>query len=810
MTKGKQNKDQKKISKRGVSAKKVNSGNKKNTAGKVKSINTKAVIKKVIPTQKAKAVSKKAAPVRRSSVKKPALSGKPAIAAGKLKPLPQTKAVIKKNVPTRKAKAVSKKAVPVRKKAVSKPILSGKTKTAAIKKGPLYKTSAVIKKVTPTKKTKSVSRKVTPVHKKANKKPVLPVKIKGLAGKVKPVKSKVVKKGPAVKQKFNTSPVVKAIQSGIKVIRSSRAMKSIAGFDFGKAKQKPDSHEVIKENISIENKETAGKIQPEASTASREEVKTTEKIAVDVPSITDNAETPAETSYEEANRIEAADEITIEAPERADDEDAAFHKIDDVESGVKPDSVEEPEAEFAEEAKYENEDRFEHTPDHEDAVSHENDDVESVAKPDSVEEPEAEFAEETKYENEDHFEHTPDHEDAVSRENYDLESDVQPNSPEESGFTGDEKHDDESHKHIPDHENISVAENDIVEPRDVRDSFEKTSSFSVSLSNNDEIDETDPEDVIEPYDEMIYPGLSRKFEIDESENSASSVKTALMASIIENTKKETVPPAEFLTVPDCMGADLFKTIELLKKMGFECGLILYEESKSEKNRILKQSVSSGKEVPYGTKINFVVSGKNPISYLPSMYQKNDVANNNFLKRYLWIFQTIVNSINTKLDNHYMYYNPLESPDEFFKWVASWFSLNLNYEIEDRRLRLLVKEAVTLYKWRGTAIGIRRFLEIVTGIEPVIYENSTPFSEFVIEGSSLTERHIINKRLTPYSFTVHFPVESRSFNMDTLKLINEIIKNEKPINVDFYITFKPKDVKASTGSSFEIGKEKITS
>lgn len=262
-----------------------------------------------------------------------------------------------------------------------------------------------------------------------------------------------------------------------------------------------------------------------------------------------------------------------------------------------------------------------------------------------------------------------------------------------------------------------------------------------------------------------------------------------------------------ITMPDMRGLNIYNAIEHIEWLGLNQGIIIYEESNIKQYTVLRQSVKPGEKVQENKKVNLVVSGKNPIDFLPSIYKKNDSQSNGFLKRYLWIFQTIFSSINIKLDNLYKYFNPMEAPDEFFRWIASWFSLNINYEIEEIRLRMLVKEAVNLYQWRGTAVGIKKFLEIITGVEPEVIEQHAPYSEYTIQDDKLTERPILDSRNTPYYFTVSFPVPSSHFSLDTIKMINEIITKEKPANVAYYIVFKQKD-KKKPRHTFGIGFDKV--
>ncbi len=219
----------------------------------------------------------------------------------------------------------------------------------------------------------------------------------------------------------------------------------------------------------------------------------------------------------------------------------------------------------------------------------------------------------------------------------------------------------------------------------------------------------------------------------------------------------------------------------------------YEESKYRDNIVLDQSVKPGGQLNGDDAMDLVVSGTNPISHLPSMFQNYDRRNGDFLKRYLWIFHDILNSVTHKLDYIHNYFNPLETPSKFFGWLASWFSLSLDYAITEDTMRLLVKEAVNLYQWRGTALGLAKFLEIITGVKPDIIEHSVPINEYIISDDKLIERPILEENYSIYNFTVSFPVTSEFFDVDTIKKINMVIKSEKPAHSNYYIIFAPPEV-----------------
>jgi hypothetical protein len=63
--------------------------------------------------------------------------------------------------------------------------------------------------------------------------------------------------------------------------------------------------------------------------------------------------------------------------------------------------------------------------------------------------------------------------------------------------------------------------------------------------------------------------------------------------------------------------------------------------------------------------------------------------------------------------------------EFLPWLATWVALFLDEEWDEAKRRRLISEAVELYRWRGTVLGLKRYLEIYVGLIPEIREWSWP-------------------------------------------------------------------------------------
>jgi phage tail-like protein len=100
--------------------------------------------------------------------------------------------------------------------------------------------------------------------------------------------------------------------------------------------------------------------------------------------------------------------------------------------------------------------------------------------------------------------------------------------------------------------------------------------------------------------------------------------------------------------------------------------------------------------------------------LPVIFHDNE-----FLARYLQIFETIWEPLEQRQDYIEMYFDPLTSPASFLPWIAGWLGLTLNRHWPEARLRRLLAEATELYRWRGTRYGLTRMIEVCTGLTPEI-------------------------------------------------------------------------------------------
>jgi phage tail-like protein len=108
--------------------------------------------------------------------------------------------------------------------------------------------------------------------------------------------------------------------------------------------------------------------------------------------------------------------------------------------------------------------------------------------------------------------------------------------------------------------------------------------------------------------------------------------------------------------------------------------------------------------------------------LPVIYQANE-----FLGRFLLLFEAIWEPLEQRQDHIDMYFDPRTCPPAFLSWLAGWLDVDGQARWPESRLRRLLAEAMDLYRWRGTRYGLTRMLELCTGLSAAITEDpAVPF------------------------------------------------------------------------------------
>jgi phage tail-like protein len=117
-------------------------------------------------------------------------------------------------------------------------------------------------------------------------------------------------------------------------------------------------------------------------------------------------------------------------------------------------------------------------------------------------------------------------------------------------------------------------------------------------------------------------------------------------------------------------------------------------------------------------VGIPTDASNWLQYLPAIYSDND-----FVGRYLLIFESILSPITWMIDNFDMYMSPEVAPPEWLRWMASWFDVLIVPELPIARQRAVVEQLGWLFFRRGTKAGLERLLTLYFGVKPDITEDN---------------------------------------------------------------------------------------
>jgi phage tail-like protein len=178
-----------------------------------------------------------------------------------------------------------------------------------------------------------------------------------------------------------------------------------------------------------------------------------------------------------------------------------------------------------------------------------------------------------------------------------------------------------------------------------------------------------------------------------------------------------------------------------------------------------------------------------LKYLPAFYSEDE-----FLGRFLKIFESIITPIEQVIGQIDIYFDPKTTTEGLLPWLASWVDLVLDEGWPLEKRRQLIGSAVELYQLRGTRRGLSEYLRIYTGVEPVIIEHFGGIS--LSKESRLGWNTVLGDGLD-HCFAVILELESTS--AVDLQKVKAIIEAEKPAHVAYELQIATKgDREASLG------------
>lgn len=203
--------------------------------------------------------------------------------------------------------------------------------------------------------------------------------------------------------------------------------------------------------------------------------------------------------------------------------------------------------------------------------------------------------------------------------------------------------------------------------------------------------------------------------------------------------------------------------------------------------ITDSNESSGRQV-----LDAMVRFEHPTSQflqqLPSLYKEamddlrqsqEDPDDPPFFERFLIGFEDGYAPIQQTLNSLESLFGPFSTPPDFLLWMGAWVCMPLNENWPEMRRRRLIREAVELFRWRGTKRGLSRYLQIYTGVVPQIDDQP-------VEGMRLGPDTKLGMTklgdIPPHTFVVNLAVpDLESINEE---IVHDIITFEKPAHTAY--------------------------
>jgi phage tail-like protein len=177
-----------------------------------------------------------------------------------------------------------------------------------------------------------------------------------------------------------------------------------------------------------------------------------------------------------------------------------------------------------------------------------------------------------------------------------------------------------------------------------------------------------------------------------------------------------------------------------------------------------------------------------LKLLPSIYSQQPTRIDRFapfeekpfFERFLRGFEDALEPTNTLLARMAEYFDADGAPPDFLPWLGTWVSLVLDENWPELKRRRLIKEAVELYRWRGTRRGLLRYLEIYTGIVPEI--NDHPFQGMRLGPQTLLGIETLLGDVPKHTFVVTIAIpDPKTINEQTVR---DIIESQKPAHTAY--------------------------
>jgi phage tail-like protein len=165
-----------------------------------------------------------------------------------------------------------------------------------------------------------------------------------------------------------------------------------------------------------------------------------------------------------------------------------------------------------------------------------------------------------------------------------------------------------------------------------------------------------------------------------------------------------------------------------------------------------------------------------------------MAEDEFLVRFLRIFQDVAETVLTQIDAMPHLFDPTVAPDQMVRALGGWIGIDwIDPSLDVRLQRRIVTSYASLVQWRGTARGLRGLMELVSGAPAFVEDSGGVYAEGESPGRP-----------------PHVRIEVASSGWATEPDLLRIVRSELPASVTFEVVvggrtiWPPQPVPPETG------------
>ncbi len=167
-----------------------------------------------------------------------------------------------------------------------------------------------------------------------------------------------------------------------------------------------------------------------------------------------------------------------------------------------------------------------------------------------------------------------------------------------------------------------------------------------------------------------------------------------------------------------------------------------------------------------------------LQYLPAIYRQDY-----FMRRLLLMFESVLGPVERMVDVLPLYTEAEMVPEEFLPWLSHWVMVSLDRSWPLERQRTLIRHAVEIYRWRGTARGLKLHLRAYTGVEPLVQEHHDGFVLGADTGLGWTTT-LVDGPGNPILFVVTIPAPDP--DLIDMEVVQAIIDEDKPAHTVYQV------------------------